>query len=67
MFRAQPKTEHLYDHLKEKIDFHFNCFIDKAEKLDGGYRIYHKDSYYDGKECVISAGCSGSKWMEQVC
>ena len=31
MFRAQPKMEHLYDHLKEKIDFHFNCFIDKVE------------------------------------
>ena len=59
--------EHLYDHLKEKIDFHFNCFIDKVEKLDSGYRIYHEDSYYDGKECVISAGRSGSKWMENVC
>ena len=59
--------EHLYDHLKDKVDFHFNCFIDKVEKLDGGYRIYHEDSYYDGKECVISAGRSGSKWMEQVC
>ena len=53
--------EHLYDHLKEKIDFHFNCFIDKVEKLDSGYRIYHEDSYYDGRECVISAGRSGSK------
>ena len=59
--------EHLYDHLKEKIDFHFNCFIDKVEKLDSGYRIYHEDYYYDGKECVISAGRSGSKWMEKVC
>ncbi len=59
--------EHLYDHLKEKIDFHFNCFIDKVEKLDSGYRIYHEDSYYDGRECVISAGRSGSKWMENVC
>ena len=59
--------EHLYDHLKEKIDFHFNCFIDKVEKLDSGYRIYHEDYYYDGKECVISAGRSGSKWMENVC
>ena len=55
--------EHLYAHLKEKVDFHFNCFIDKVEKLDDGYRIYHEDSYYDGKECVISAGRSGSKWM----
>ena len=59
--------EHLYAHLKEKVDFHFNCFIDKVEKLDDGYRIYHEDSYYDGKECVISAGRSGSKWMEKIC
>ncbi len=59
--------EHLYDHLKEKVDFHFDCFIDKVEKLDSGYRIYHEASYYEGKECVISAGRSGSKWMEKVC
>ena len=39
--------EHLYAHLKEKVDFHFNCFIDKVEKLDDGYRIYHEDSYYE--------------------
>ncbi len=59
--------EHLYDHLKEKVDFHFDCFIDKVEKLDSGYRIYHEASYYEGRECVISAGRSGSKWMEKVC
>ena len=59
--------EHLYDHLKEKVDFHFDCFIDKVEKLDSGYRIYHEASYFEGRECVISAGRSGSKWMEKVC
>lgn len=59
--------EHLYDHLKEKVDFHFDCFIDKVEKLDSGYRVYHEASYYEGRECVISAGRSGSKWMEKVC
>ncbi len=59
--------KHLYDHLKNKIEFHFNCFIDRVEKLDNGYRIYHESTAYEGKECVISAGRSGSKWMEQVC
>ena len=58
---------HLYDHLKEKVDFHFNCMIDRVEKLENGYRLYHGDTSYDGRECVISAGRSGSKWMEQVC
>ena len=59
--------KHLYDHLKDKVEFHFNCFIDRVEKLDNGYRIYHESTAYEGKECVISAGRSGSKWMEQVC
>ena len=59
--------KHLYDHLKNKVEFHFNCFIDRVEKLDNGYRIYHESTAYEGKECVISAGRSGSKWMEQVC
>ena len=59
--------EHLYDYLKEKVDFYFDCFIDKVEKLDSGYRVYHEASYYEGRECVISAGRSGSKWMEKVC
>ena len=57
----------LYAHLKERVEFHFNCVIDRVEKRENGYRLYHRDTYYDGKDCVISAGRSGSKWMEQVC
>ena len=59
--------EHLYAHLKDKVEFHFNYMIDRVEKLENGFRLYHQDSFYDGKDCVISAGRSGSKWMEQVC
>ena len=59
--------EHLYDHLKNKVDFHFNCLIDTVERIENGYKLYHRDSYYVGRSCVISAGRSGSKWMEQVC
>lgn len=58
---------HLYDHLKEKVEFHFNCMIDHVEKVKNGYRLYHGDTYYEGTKCVISAGRIGSKWMEKVC
>ena len=58
---------HLYEHLKDKVEFHFNCMIDHVEKVENGYRLYHGDSYYEGTKCVISAGRIGSKWMEKVC
>ena len=58
---------HLYEHLKDKVEFHFNCMIDYVEKVENGYRLYHGDTYYEGTKCVISAGRIGSKWMEKVC
>ena len=30
--------EHLYDYLKEQVEFHFDCPIDTVEKTDNGYR-----------------------------
>ena len=39
-----------------------------VEKTDDGYRIYSgRQNIFDGRKCVISAGRSGSKWMEKVC
>ena len=59
--------ENLYNHLKNNVEFHFDCAIDKVEKTDSGFKIYSKDASFEGKDCVISAGRSGSNWMEQVC
>ena len=59
--------EHLYDHLKDKVDFYFDCCIDTVEKTEEGYKIYSGERSFEGKKCVISAGRSGSKWMETVC
>ncbi len=59
--------ENLYEHLKDKVEFYFDCPISRVEKLDDGYRVYNGDASYEGRECVISVGRSGSKWMEQVC
>lgn len=59
--------EHLYDHLKDHVEFHFDCMVDSVEHLEDGYRVHCGNDTYEGKNCVISAGRSGSKWMEHIC
>ncbi len=59
--------ENLYNELKDKIDFYFDTPIDRVEKLDKGYRVFHKEDDYTCRFCIISVGRIGSKWMEQVC
>ena len=59
--------ENLYAYLKNRVEFYFDSPVDKVEKIEDGYRIWSGDVPYDGKKCVISAGRSGSKWMESVC
>ena len=62
--------ENLYEYLKDKVEFHFDTLVESVEVLaDGeeGYRIQCKDASYTCKDCIISVGRSGSKWMEEVC
>ena len=59
--------ENLYNHLQHKVDFHFYTKIDTVTKLENGYRITSGDTHFEGKQCVISTGRSGSKWMESIC
>ncbi len=58
---------HLYDHLKDKVEFFFDCPVDTVEKMDGGYAVHCKNGTYTARQCIISVGRSGSKWMEKVC
>ena len=48
--------ENIYNELKDKVDFY-----------DEGYRISAGEQSFECRECVISVGRSGSKWMESVC
>ena len=57
----------LYDHLKDKLDFYFNTPVESISVIEGGYEVHCADSTYTCKKCIISAGRSGSKWMETVC
>ena len=59
--------ENLYDELKDCVDWHFNTHIDKVEKIDGGYKVSCAKGEFTCKDCIISVGRSGSKWMEGVC
>ncbi|MCQ2521883.1 MAG: FAD-dependent oxidoreductase [Lachnospiraceae bacterium] len=60
--------ENIYNELKDQVEFKFNMPVSKVEKLENGYRaITEKGEVFEGEKCIISAGRSGSKWMETVC
>lgn len=59
--------EHLYNHLKDKIDFFFNKQVEHIEVAEDGYCAVCGEERYLGKKCIVSVGRSGSKWMERIC
>ena len=59
--------QNLYDFLRDKVDFFFDTPVSGIRVIEGGYRIVCEKGEYDCKECVVSVGRSGSKWMETVC
>ena len=59
--------ENLYNEMKEKVDFFFDTPVERVGVIEGGYEVCCKDASYTCAKCVISAGRSGSKWMESVC
>ena len=59
--------ENLYNYLQDKVDFFFDTPVQTVEKLEDGYRVVCEKESYTCKNCIISVGRSGSKWMEKVC
>ena len=59
--------ENLYAHLKDKVDFFFDTPVQTVRIIQGGYEITCADHRYTCRECIVSVGRSGSKWMEKVC
>ena len=59
--------QNLYEKMKAHVDFYFDASVDKVEKTEDGYAVVVGDERYEGTYCIISAGRSGSKWMETVC
>ena len=59
--------ENIYNELKDKAEWHFNTHIDSVEKLSDGFKVECKKGEFTCKDCIISVGRSGSKWMEGIC
>lgn len=60
--------ENLFNELKEKVDFHFNTTVEHINKIGDGFEISTQNGdSHSSKYCIVSAGRSGSKWIEQVC
>ncbi|MBP3637808.1 MAG: FAD-dependent oxidoreductase [Clostridia bacterium] len=59
--------ENLYAELKNKVEFFFNTPVQHVNIIDGGYQVQCADAAYTCKDCVVSVGRIGSKWMETVC
>ena len=59
--------ENLYNELSDKVDFRFETPVEHIRIVDGGYEIVSEKGTHFCKNCIVSVGRSGSKWMEQVC
>ena len=58
----------LYSELEGKADFFFRSAVKSVERAGDGYRVRLENGRsVTGAQCVISAGRSGSKWMQEVC
>ena len=57
----------LYNEMKDKIDFHFNTPVLNIKDNNGEYEIITETKSYTSKYVIVSAGRSGSKWMEKIC
>ena len=59
--------ENLYGELKERVDFFFNTAVSDVKRIEGGYLVQAGEHSHSCRQCVISVGRSGSKWMESAC
>lgn len=59
--------ENLYNELSKNIDIFFNTTALDIEIKNNIYNIITNKSTYQAKKCIVSAGRSGSKWIEQLC
>lgn len=59
--------KNLYHKLKDRVEFRFHCRVERLEKAEEGYRVWQGDNCDTCRECIVSVGRSGSKWMEEIC
>ena len=60
--------QNLYALLENKVRFYFDCPVEhlRVEK-DGSFAVITREGEFTCKECIVSVGRSGSKWLEKTC
>ena len=59
--------KNLYAALKDQVDFYFDTPVRDIKALETSFLICCDGQEFQCRECVVSVGRSGSKWMETVC
>ena len=59
--------QNLYAELKNKVTFFFDTAATDIHRTEDGYRIVCGEREFTCKNCIMSVGRVGSKWMETVC
>lgn len=59
--------QNLYAEMRDKIEFHFDCPVKEIKHNSDGTFTVVADREYTCKDCIVSVGRSGSKWMEEAC
>jgi len=59
--------ENMFSDLKEKVSFFFDTPVESMEVLEDGYKVFCESGEYTCRNCIVSVGRSGSKWMEKIC
>ena len=59
--------QNLYEYLRERVTFFFDTPVTDVAVVEGGFSVSAGEKQYACRECIISVGRSGSKWMEGLC
>ncbi len=57
----------IYHEMRDRVDFYFNSEIQDVKKTEDGYEVCSGNAVYTCRNCVLSVGRSGSKWLEKIC
>ena len=57
----------LYNELNKHVDIHFNTEVLDIKIDKNIYLVTTKSDTYKAKNCIVSAGRSGSKWIQEIC
>lgn len=59
--------ENIYNELSKQVDIIFNTPVTDINIIDNVYHIVTPKNTYKANKCIVSAGRSGSKWIEELC